>query len=292
MTTIAFLGLGAMGSRMVGHLLDRDFSVVVWNRSSATAQSFVNRGARIADTPLDAAKGADFVISMLRDDQASRDVWLNSRHGALLGMQSGSIAIECSTLSLPWIYELGSYFQQRNVALVDAPVVGSRPQADAAELVFLAGADSAVVNKIQPILGLMGSKVTGFGALGAGMAVKLAVNALFGVQQAAIAELLGLLHANKVDVDSASEAIAAMPVCSPAIRLAMQAMLAGQFAPQFPIELVAKDFECILRSLQEADTALPISKAAGGVFSLAAAEGFGNNNINAVINRYVSSLAS
>src|SRR5260221_3833580 len=98
MTKVAFIGLGRMGHGMAGRYLDGGFTVAVWNRSKAKAEDLIARGARWAASPADAADGADAVVTMVADDEASRAVWLG-KDGAVRTAQSGTLAIECSTLS-------------------------------------------------------------------------------------------------------------------------------------------------------------------------------------------------
>ena len=98
MTKVGFIGLGRMGHGMAGRYLDAGFTVAVWNRSRAKAEDLIARGARWASSPADAADGADAVVTMVADDEASRTVWLG-KDGAAAAMKAGSLAIECSTVS-------------------------------------------------------------------------------------------------------------------------------------------------------------------------------------------------
>jgi hypothetical protein len=125
MSKVAFLGLGAMGSRMAANLLKAGRTVTVWNRSPAAAEALVASGARKASSPKEAAKGADFVFAIVRDDDASQNVWLDSTNGALAGMHPGAVAIESSTLTPEWIRELSEHFSAKGISLLDAPVSGS-----------------------------------------------------------------------------------------------------------------------------------------------------------------------
>ena len=93
-TKVAVLGLGAMGSRMAAKLLKAGYALTVWNRTPAAADALVKAGARQAATPREAAAGSDFIIAMVRDDQASRALWLSPDTGALAGMTEGAVAIE------------------------------------------------------------------------------------------------------------------------------------------------------------------------------------------------------
>ena len=248
MKHIAFLGLGAMGSRMAARLVDAGFAVTAWNRTPDRAPALVDAGLELAETPAAAARGADVVIAMVRDDAASRAIWLADGCGALATLSAQAIAIECSTLSVPFTGELHQRFAQAGRVLVDAPVAGSRPQAEAGKLIFLAGGSAAAVTRIKPVLEPMAGAIHHAGDAGAGATVKLMVNALFGAQLAMLAELLGFARKAGIDAQTAVALIGATPVCSPAAGLAASAMLARSWAPAFPIDLVAKDFELLRAS--------------------------------------------
>lgn len=141
MSKLAILGLGAMGSRMARAAIDRGHQVTVWNRTAGRAAVLQDAGARLASSPRQAVDGADFVFAMVRDDEASRAIWLDPRSGALDGMEAGAVAIESSTLSVSWVQDLAREAALRpGVCFLDAPVAGSRPQADSRQLIFLVGA--------------------------------------------------------------------------------------------------------------------------------------------------------
>lgn len=285
MSNIAFLGLGAMGSRMAARLLAAGHDVTVWNRSPERAEDLRTLGAKVAPTPRAAVQGAMFVIAMVRDDDASRSVWLDAQTGALAGMMPGSVAVETSTLSLPWVRELASHCAQQGRAFIDAPVAGSRPQAEQGLLVFMVGGEAHIVASATPILSAMGGAVHHAGPAGAGAIVKLAVNSLFGVQVAAVAELTEMIRRQGFDPARAVEIIAATPVCSPAAKVAAGAMLANAFAPLFPVELVVKDFTYAQQAGGGGDQA-PMIRAAGQVFQHALDRGFGGDNLTGIVRLY------
>jgi 3-hydroxyisobutyrate dehydrogenase len=283
MTRITFLGLGAMGQRMAARLVAAGHPVTVWNRSPQAAQALREHGAAVAATPREAAEGADVVISMVFDDAASRRVWLDSADGALRGMKASAVAIESSTLTPAWIGDLGAALAARGIAFVDAPVAGSRPQAEAGQLIFMAGGDAAAVERVKPLLLAMGSAVHHVGAVGSGAWLKLAVNALFGTQVAAMAEQLALLRGAGIDAERALAALKAMPVTSPAAAGAATLMLAGHFAPQAPVDLIAKDLGYVLASSAQP---LPLTQAVAARFAAAQGAGLGGENLVAVSKLY------
>jgi 3-hydroxyisobutyrate dehydrogenase len=248
MSKISVLGLGAMGSRMASNLLKAGHWVTVWNRTPDAAVTVVAAGARQAATPKEAAIEAEFVISMLRDDEASREVWLSGENGALSDMKKGTVAIESSTLTPSWTRELGGAAEQRGVTFLEAPVVGSRPQAEAAKLIYFIGGDQGTMKRAEPVLKAMGESVYFIGPLGSAALVKLATNALLGVQVTALAELIGVLRAAGTDVEAAIKAISGTAAWSPAATHLSRSMLTGDFTPRFPIDLIEKDFGYAVQS--------------------------------------------
>lgn len=225
---VAFLGLGAMGSRMARHLAAVGVPLRVWSRSGTPA-SLSTWGA---GSLRDAVTEADVVLSMLRDDEASRAVW----DEAIPALRPGAIVVEHSTLSPGWVRELSG-----RVTLVDAPVVGSRPQADAHALVFLAGGEEPLIERVRPLLLHMGAALHHLGPSGSGATAKLLVNALFAAQVAALGELLGAARHAGLDPETFAKVLGELPVTSPAAKGASRSMLDEAFEPQFPIELVRKD---------------------------------------------------
>ncbi|MBP3864324.1 MAG: NAD(P)-dependent oxidoreductase [Pseudomonas sp.] len=282
MSRITVLGLGAMGSRMASQLLAAGHTVTVWNRTPDAAEALVKQGAFHARTPREASAGAEFVIAMLRDNDASRHVWLDSEIGALSGMAAGAIAIESSTLTSGWIQELGTHMQHARVALLEAPVSGSRAQADARQLAYLAGGEEEVLERCLPLLRVMGSSVHHVGGLGHGALAKLATNAMLGIQVTGLAEVIGLLERNGADASRVLAAMAGTSVWPPVAAYLSGSMMTENFAPQFPVALIEKDFGYTLEEAGSAENA-PTIAAAHNVFQRAAARGMGDRNMTSVV---------
>ncbi len=280
---ITVLGLGAMGSRMAANLLKANYNVTVWNRSPKSVEALAAKGATVATTPRLAVKEADVVISMVTDTNASRAVWLNSEMGALLGMRKGAVAIESSTLTVNWVKELAAEITNREIAFLDAPVVGTRPQADSGNLIYLVGGKAEILSKAENILlSAGGGKINHVGDIGEGMAMKLAVNAMFGIQVAAFAEIIGMLTKNGLELEKAIQCLSELPVTSPAANNAASLILKGNHAPMFPIDLVEKDFRYVMQTAADVEAASPISEAIYRVYLDARDKGYGSDNITGV----------
>ena len=283
MSRVALLGTGAMGSRIAQKLLDAKHQVVVFNRTTDKEKPLLDQGAVSAPTPQAAAEQADIVISMVTDNEASRSVWLHPERGAVMGLSEGAIAIESSTLTVDWTQSLAVEIEHRGATFLDAPVVGSRPQAEAGQLIYLVGGEVETLAQVEDILRCAGGVLHHVGSIGQGMAIKLAVNALFGMQVAALAEILGLLSQYGITRTKAWDCLGNLPVISPAAKGAGNLMLANQHTPLFPIHLVEKDFRYVLQVAQAVGAAMPGVAAAQAIYEDTLSKGYGNDNITAVV---------
>ncbi len=282
MTQIAFLGAGAMGARMITNLLQAGFEVRVWNRNVQRLTALVAAGASQAQTPAEAANGAEFVISMLTDDEASRAVWLEMDGAAIDGLDPAAVAIECSSISPGWSRQLASALQARDLAYVEAPVVGSRPQAEAGQLIHLLGAAVADLERVRPLLEVSAASIRHVGPVGTAMVAKLAVNALFAAQISAFGEVMAALRIAGLSDTAVTELFSGLPVTSPALVGIGNLIAAGDDEPRFPIDLVAKDLR-YFSALPSSPAQWPVTAATLGSFEAATASGLGERNINAVV---------
>ncbi|WP_315760708.1 NAD(P)-dependent oxidoreductase [Sphingomonas sp. Y38-1Y] len=280
---VAVLGLGLMGAGMARKLVEAGLEVAVWNRNPAKSEPLGQAGARVAATPADAARGADLVVAMLANDDASREVWLGP-DGALGAMEPGSIAVEASTLTHDWIVELASEATARDVSLLDAPVTGSRQQAEEGALRFLVGGDADVVGRARPVLTAMGSGgIEHLGPTGSGALVKLANNYLCGVQVASLAEAIVMLERNGLDIERAVEVLLSGAPASPMVKLLSRRMLDRAYAPNFFVPLMAKDLGYAERMLGDAAIESELAAAARRRFEASADAGHAEADIAAVI---------
>jgi len=272
---IAFLGLGAMGARMAARLAAAGHAVTVWNRSPEAAAPLLAAGARQAATPAEAAAGAAIVFSMVTDDTAARGIWLGAT-GAAAALRPGAIAIESSTVTPAWVRELAGVLAPRGIGLLDAPVAGSRPQAEAGQLVFMVGGQTDALDAARPALEPLAARILHVGAVGQGAVLKLAVNALFAAQLASVAELLGYLEANGFAREAAGELLGGFPIVAPPVAGAARMMAARSTAPLFTIDLLAKDLGYLIDSGAE----LPGAAANRAVLARAQQAGLGQQNVS------------
>ena len=288
MERIAWLGLGSMGRRMAQRLITGGHEVTVWTRSGAVHPL----RAHARTTAREAVRGADVVFAMLADDDASREVWLDRETGALAAMASGAIVVESSTLSPTFTRELAARAAEHGCGFVDAPVVGSRPQAEAGSLVHLVGGEPADVTRIRPLLAALGSAVHVLGASPNGMRAKLVVNALFAAQIALLGELLGTAGLGGLDPLALMEVLGTLPVTSAAAKLAGAAMCASRFDPLFPVALAAKDLRYAVAAAKALGAELPVTERVAEVFARADHAGLSADNLTAVAKLYRAPAAA
>ena len=229
MPSVAFIGLGRMGHGMAGRYLDAGFSVAVWNRSKAKAEELIARGARWASSPADAADGADAVVTMVADDEASRSVWLG-KDGAATTMKAGSLAIECSTVSHQHALDMARELRGRGLVYVDCPVTGLPQAAASGKLTLLVGAEPADLDRAKPYLAPIGDVIRHFGAVGTGTVFKLINNLMGAVQIASLAEGVAMAEQAGLDMNLVAEALATGAVASPQVIRHSKRMVARDFS--------------------------------------------------------------
>ncbi len=282
MSRIAVIGLGAMGSRMAARWIEAGHAVTVFNRSPERMGPLVAKGATAATSPRHAAVDAEVVVSMVTDDEAARTVWLDPDDGALAAIRPGMVAVECSTVTPGWARALADRAAHAQVEFVEAPVAGSRPQAEQGTLIVFAGGQPAALHRIEPLLRQVAGAIHPVGPAGRGAEVKLAVNTLFASQVAVVAEVLAVLEAQGMAPATAMEVLGALPITSPAMRGIGALMSSDRHAPMFPIDLVVKDLGYFVERGPLAAITTPVARCVFERFAAAAQAGLGERNISAI----------
>jgi 3-hydroxyisobutyrate dehydrogenase len=279
---VAILGVGIMGGGMAGQLLSAGFPLTIYNRNREKAKPYVDAGATLASSPREAAARSEIVISMVADDAVSRGVWFGE-NGALAGAAPGTLLLECSTLTVPWIKELAAAAADRRCEFLDSPVTGSKSHAASGELLFLVGGSDKALAAAMPVLSVLGRDTIHFGPIGSGAVMKLINNFLAGVQAASLAEAIAFIHAGGLDLDKAMAVLTTGAPGSPMIKLMSTRANSGDFTPNFLLRLMAKDLAYVAEEGTRHGLNLQTAKAAHAVFQNAVAAGYGEQDISAVI---------
>jgi 3-hydroxyisobutyrate dehydrogenase len=267
---------------MAANLLNTGFPLTIYNRTREKAEPLGAQGAILANTPAEAAKGADVVISMLADDTASRAAWLGE-HGALAAMSSGSIAIECGTVSTGWIAELEQKAEAGGIGLVEAPVTGSRVQAEAGQLTFLCGTHEATLEKVRPVLEAMSKALVHLGPVGSGGQLKLINNFLCAVQVASFAEALTWIEHSNLNRAQALEMLKTGAPGSGIFHAMSDRMTARTYDVNFLLRLMNKDIRYAQQAATEHGVTLTTAAVTQKLFDRAEQQGYGDKDMSAVV---------
>jgi 3-hydroxyisobutyrate dehydrogenase len=280
--SVALLGLGNMGSGMAANLLKAGFPLTVWNRTRAKAEPFAAQGARVADTPAAAARGAQLILAMLADDSASRAAWTGN-NGALAAAEPGAVLVESSTVSPAWLAELAELASARSLDLLDAPVTGSRPQAEDGKLTFLVGGSARALAKIQPALEAMSQKIVHLGPIASGAQMKLLNNFLCAVQLASLAEGMVWLERSGLDRNQAIELLKVGAPGSPLLGGMAYRMSDDLDTINFSLALLAKDVAYAHAAAAQTGVDLTTATNAKQLLDRAIAAGYGDKDMVNVV---------
>jgi 3-hydroxyisobutyrate dehydrogenase len=285
MTRVAFNGLGTMGSGMAARLLAAGFELTVYNRTPAAAERLREAGARVAATPAEAAAYADAIITMVSDDCASREVWTGP-HGALSAVRHGALLIDSGTLSPAWIRELAELAQARGCQFLDAPVTGSRSQAESGQLFFLVGGSAEAFERARPILQAMSRGMAHLGPTGAGVTMKLINNLVCGVQAAGLAEALAWIERSGLEPENAMGVLAEGAPGSPLVKALAERMMKRAYDVNFRLDLMTKDLRYAASEAHQSGVDLAAGKAALQHFEKAVAKNLGGLDLSAVVESF------
>jgi len=268
MGTVAFVGLGAMGSRMALNLHAAGHKVRGFNRDRAKAKPLAEKGVEIADSIAAAVRGAEFVVSMVSDDAATREVMLAGA-GVLSAAAAGAVILDSSTNTPAMAREVGKAAAAKNCFYLDAPVSGSILQAQGKELVFMVGGDKGAFERAQPLFQAMGRMARHMGDSGAGATIKLVNNMLTAAATVALAEAAQVTEAAGLDPAAALEILGEGAAGSRLLKAKLPKMLKRDFSPQFALELMDKDLRYFLALAQELDRPAPVASFARSQYQAA-----------------------
>jgi 3-hydroxyisobutyrate dehydrogenase len=278
-TKVAVLGTGIMGAAMARNLLSAGMQVRAWNRSREKAEPLAEDGAEVTDNPEDAARGADFLLTMLAD----ADVVAEAVNGGVLSaLAEDGVWIQTSTVGEKGNERLAGLATEHGVAYVDAPVLGTRQPAEQGQLIVLASGPEEVRERSEQVFGAVGSRTVWLGEAGDGSRLKLVVNnwivGLLGV----LAGTVALAEAIGVDPARFLETIEGGPLGLPYAQMKGSMMIEEDFPTSFSAKLARKDASLVLDAARAHDLRLGIAEAVTARFDEAIAAGHGDADMAAV----------
>jgi 3-hydroxyisobutyrate dehydrogenase len=271
MTTVAFLGLGAIGRPMAARLAAApDISLVVWNRTTERARDFAaETGARYAATPADAARATDVVITCF-PVSADVDAVLDGAEGVLAGLPRGALFVDCTSGDPATSRRIAARLAEHDVGFLDAPVSGGTIGAEQGTLTVMVGGDAALLERARPVLETFGRKIVHCGDVGTGDALKAVNNALLAIHVWSTAEGLAALAKAGVRADVALDVINASSGRSNAsMNLFPERVLTRAFPRTFRLALLDKDVGIAAGVAREQKVPAPLLQLTADLFRIA-----------------------
>ena len=294
---IGFLGLGIMGSRMAANVAKAGYPLTVWTHTEGKAGRWAaEHGATAVGTPAEVAAASDIVVSMVVDGAQVQSVLLGPG-GAVEGAKGRSdrgagtdthpeetlLCVDMSTIAPTDTRRIGAALAERGVRMIDAPVTGSSPRAEAGTLTIMAGGEAADFKRAEPLLQSMGELVVHVGELGQGEMLKLINNALGAANAAAVAEALLLAKATGVDLDALVAVTQTGSGASAQMQMKSGPMREHDYTTLFKTEHLLKDVRLCLEEAQAAGIPFPAAAHARDLLAATMGRGHGAEDYASII---------
>jgi 3-hydroxyisobutyrate dehydrogenase-like beta-hydroxyacid dehydrogenase len=280
-TTVGFIGLGIMGSRMAANLQKRGYDLVVFNRSPAKAEALLRGGAVWGGTPAETASRADVLITMLSQPDVVAETAFNAG-GFLAAMKPGSLWINSTTVNPSFARHMAELSRASRVRYLDAPVTGSRDAAERALLVFLVGGRAADLDACSPLLAAMSRRIVHVGGDGLGSSLKIVNNLLAAVAMASFAEAAALGQALGIPRETIFDTFIGGQMVPPFVGLKRAKMERGDYDTEFSMRWMQKDLHLASLTAYEVDVPMAIMNAAKELYKLAMRDGYADLDMSAI----------
>jgi len=283
LTSVGFLGLGIMGSRMAANVARAGFPLTVWTHTAGKAEQWASEhDGRAVATPAEVARHSDIVLSMVVDGDQVASVLLGEG-GVIDGAHPGLLCVDMSTIAPGDTRRIGAALGERGIEMLDAPVTGSSPRAEEGSLTIMVGGDAAAYERAHPLLAAMGALIVHVGELGQGEMLKLINNALGAANAAAAAEALLLARATGLDLDAFVEVVSSGSGASAQMQLKSGPMREHDYTPMFKTAHLLKDVRLCLEEAQTAGVPFASAGHARELLSATMGRGYGEQDYAALI---------
>jgi 3-hydroxyisobutyrate dehydrogenase len=281
---IGFIGLGIMGSRMAANVRRAGFPLTVWTHTPGKAARWAAEHDAVAvETPTEVARASEIVVSMVVDGAQVASVLLGEE-GVAEGAHDGLLCVDMSTIAPLDTRRIGAALAERGVRMLDAPVTGSAPRAEAGTLTIMAGGEAGDFARAQPLLETMGEVIVHVGALGQGEMLKLINNSVGAANAAALAEGLLLARACDLDLDAFAQVLSHGSGASAQLDLKAGAMRAHDYTPAlFKTAHMLKDVRLCLEEAQAAGMPFPSAAHARDLLAATVGRGYADEDYAAMI---------
>ncbi|MEV4655914.1 NAD(P)-dependent oxidoreductase [Micromonospora sp. NPDC049301] len=277
---VAVLGLGGMGAPMAANIIRAGLPTVAWNRRPEPARRLGEQGAEVAQSPADAVRRADVVITMVTDADAVRSIATDQ--GMLAAMAQGAVWAQMSTIGVTETERLARLVaaERPDVVMVDAPVAGSRGPAERGELIVLASGPEQVRDPIAPVFDALGKRTVWVGPTGAGSRLKLVNNLLLAFVAEGLADAIALGERLGLDRAATLAALNGSPLVAPWAAEKLERIGRDDYSAQYPLALALKDVNLALREVEAGQ--LPAAEALAAEWQWVTDQGLGSEDLTVV----------
>lgn len=280
---IGFIGLGGMGGGMASRLAESGYELAVYNRTREKAEPVAALGARVADSPAEAARDADVVMLSL-SNQDVVEAMLFGPGGAADALREGGFILDLSTVPPAFARDLASRAQGEGKHALDTCVLGAPHHARSGELRVMVGGSEEDFAAVESILNTIGKEVTYLGPNGLGATMKLVLNMLMGVQMPALAEAVVFGERAGLPRDAILKMIAGSGYSSPVMNFRCPMMAERQFGRvAFALALMEKDMALVVDEAREHGVPMPVAETAKDALSQASEQGLGGFDVSAIL---------
>ena len=280
--TIGVVGLGIMGLPMAKNLVDADYEVIGYNRSSQPMADLVAAGGERADSAAAAASAADILVTCLPDSSVVTEV-MHQDDGILDGLEPGSIVVDMSTISPEVTKELADELDRRDVAMLDAPISGGEEGAIEGTLSIMVGGDADVLRTVRPVFEVLGESITHCGGSGAGQVTKACNQIVVANTMAAVSEALVFAEKAGANLDAVVDAISGGAAGCWTLDNRAPQMIRGDFAPGFFAEYQYKDLRIATQAGQAYGVPLPTTASTHELYKTAVETGYARDDNSGVM---------
>ncbi len=278
---IGFIGLGTMGVGMSLNLLKAGHEVSVHNRTREKEESVAKEGARRAQSPREAAEGAEVIVTMVSDTPDVEQVVLGDE-GIIHGAPQGAIVIDMSTISPAATRQMAEALSAKGIKMLDAPVSGGPEGANNGTLAIMVGGDTDAFEKALPILKIMGKTVTHVGPIGAGQITKAINQIMIAGTYLSVAEGLTLGMKAGLDMEKVISAISGGAASSWVLHNRGINVVKNDYPLGFRVKLHHKDLGIALQTARELEVTLPATALVEQIENGLIASGHADDDVSAI----------
>ncbi len=278
--SVALFGTGLMGAPLAGRLLDAGYRVVVWNRTAEKAAPLVAKGALLAESPAQAAASAEVLITWLSDQTAIQEVLFPAERASVL---EGKTLLQMATIGPEHSRCLQDAAHAHGADYLEAPVLGSIPEARAGSLLLMVGATEEQFARYRPLLAVFGQNIVHVGEVGQAAAMKLAFNQLIAGLTASFSLSLGLVQEEGVRVELFMDMLRDSALYAPTFDKKLLRMLQRDYAsPNFPTRHLLKDIDLFIDAAGDHGLTTAALEGVRDITSLALAKGLADTDYSAI----------